>query len=384
MSKNKYLPVWTDGLTYDEQHLTFWIANNMERVDQQYSLLPIRILGDYICERKHFDNYIHLIDDYFIERKCRTTSHVVPLAYYVAEKAFDEAANEFFKEYPSAFNVEFHNLNNNGVYDTKFEIDYATRLELFKTILDSKIDEFCIVDEVFVYKKEKQESHIPWSEYSITARLDIKEEDLQYNFPKILKSYGFPYKPKTQVKVNNKDVHRYFFTVPEKIFCLGNQYIKYIKNAQEHLEFFRAAEGRDLIAIEKHIRGSVDINAIDSDGRTAFAKYIGSAFDFEKESCEIEDLKILLSWGANPAIYGAGFDEEPLENVCLDENIDVVSLLLKSGVNPHSFPCIDEPYEDMSETLLERTERWAFGDPNIDGVPSETQQIILNMLKQYA
>ena len=33
--KNKiYLPVWTDGLTYDEQHFVFWIANNEERVDE--------------------------------------------------------------------------------------------------------------------------------------------------------------------------------------------------------------------------------------------------------------------------------------------------------------------------------------------------------------
>ena len=137
------------------------------------------------------------------------------------------------------------------------------------------------------------------------------------------------------------------------------------------------------LTIEKHLQSGIDINTIDSDGRTAFAKYTGDAFDLEKEQCNMEDLKTLLSWGANPAIYGAGFNEEPLENVCLDENIEAIELLLKSGVSPHSFPCIDEADEDISETLLERTERWAVGDPNIDGKPSETQQIILEMLKEY-
>ncbi|MBR3975874.1 MAG: hypothetical protein IKJ88_08445 [Clostridia bacterium] len=47
-------------------------------------------------------------------------------------------------------------------------------------------------------------------------------------------------------------------------------------------------------------------------------------------------------------------------------------------------PCIDEPYEWAAETLLERTERWAEGDLNIDLEPGETQQIILNILKKYA
>ena len=45
---------------------------------------------------------------------------------------------------------------------------------------------------------------------------------------------------------------------------------------------------------------------------------------------------------------------------------------------------LDETYEEMSETLLERTERWAVGDPNVDGIPNETQQLILEILKKYA
>ena len=32
MNTRKYLPVWTDGLNYGDQHLTFWIADNLERV----------------------------------------------------------------------------------------------------------------------------------------------------------------------------------------------------------------------------------------------------------------------------------------------------------------------------------------------------------------
>ena len=188
---------------------------------------------------------------------------------------------------------------------------------------------------------------------------------------------------KSNVKTSKERVLKYFFTIPEHIFNLSNQYIKYNENSQKYSGFFRDAENRDIVAIEKHLKDGIDINTIDSDGRTVFAKYTGSAFDLEKKQCNTEDLKTLLSWGANPAIYGAGFIEEPLENVCLDENVAAVSLLLKSGVNPHSYPCIDEPFEDMSETLLERTERWAVGDPNVDGIPNETQQKILEMLKKY-
>ena len=60
--------------------------------------------------------------------------------------------------------------------------------------------------------------------------------------------------------------------------------------------------------------------------------------------------------------------------------------LLINGMNEfrNMLPCIDEPYEWAAETLLERTERWAEGDLNIDLEPGETQQIILNILKKYA
>ena len=92
----------------------------------------------------------------------------------------------------------------------------------------------------------------------------------------------------------------------------------------------------------------------------------------------------MILLGANPAIYGAGFDEDPLSGACLDEYLDIVDLLLESGVNPHLYPCIDEVYENISETLLERTERWADGDRNVDDDPSETQRVILNKLLKYA
>ena len=149
MENRKYLPVWTDGLTYDEQHLTYWICNNMERVDDRYSLLPIRILGDSFCGRKRFDRYIHYLDNYFGAKRCRVKSQIVPLAYYVAETAFDLAADEFFKQYPSALDVTFHKLNFNGVYDMEFEIGYETRLKLFQDILDRKIKALSVQDDIF-------------------------------------------------------------------------------------------------------------------------------------------------------------------------------------------------------------------------------------------
>ena len=384
MYEKKYLPVWTDGLTYAEQHLAYWISANMEKVDQNYSLLPIRIACDLYCGRKKFDNYCHTIDNYFEERKCRMRSKVIPASYYVAEKAFDSAAKKFFRTYPKALDVTFRELNENGVYNTKFSVDYTSRLALFQKILDEKIDEVCIIDEVFEFCKEEQSNYTAWPEYTVNAFLDIKEEDIYFDFPNILLSHGFPYIPKKQVKIKKEDVYKYFLTVPENIFVLGNQYIKYNESAKDHSEFFKAAESRDLNVIKEYVRNGVDINTIDSDGKTVFAKYIGNCFDFEKEKCNIEDLKALILLGASPAIYGVGFDDDPLSSACIDEYLDIIELLLESGVNPHLYSLIDEVYENISETLLERTERWAVGDPATDGEPNEMQRIILNMLLKYA
>jgi hypothetical protein len=383
MSNKKYLPVWTDGLTYDEQHLTFWIADNMEGINKKYSLLPIRLKGDNYCGRKEFDNYIHVIDNYFQEKKCRTKSKIMPLSYYIAEKAFDLAAKEFFNAHQNALNVTFHKLNDNGVYDTEFEVDYETRLMLFKSILDEKISEIGAIDEIFEFEQIEQVSHSPWPEYRINALLDIKEEEIYYNFPSIIKSYKYPYVPKKSVKVNIEDIYKYYLIIPKNIFILGNQHIKYNENAQTYSAFFQAAENRELDKIKDYVRDGVDINTIDSDGRTIFAKYIGDAFCIDEKKCAVEDLKVLMSLGASPSIFGAGFTDSPLSNVCLSDYIDIVTLLLESGVNPNLYPCIDEPEECMSETLLERTERWAVGDPNIDGTPNETQHIILNILKKH-
>lgn len=382
MQRKKYLPVWTDGLTYEETHLTYWIANNEERKNPDYSFLPIRLEGDSFCGRKTFDNIIHLIGNYFEERKCRMVSKVVPLSYYVAEKAFDLAAEDFLEQYPYASHVTFHGMNDNGVYNSEFEMDYTSRLTIFQRILDEKIDEVCIVDEIFEFEKEEQDRHDSWPDYRVNALIDINEDNIYYNFPQILSAYGYPYVPKKKVRVKKEDVYRYFVSIPENIFVLGNQYIKYKENAREFSELFRAAENKDLDVIAHHVQNGVDINMIDSDGRTIFAKYM--SWDYEKEKCGVEDLKTLMLLGASPAIYGAGFDEVPLATACLDEHIDAITLLLENGVNPHLYPCIDESFESFSETLLERTQRWAEGDPNIDGVPSETQSAILKLLREYA
>lgn len=154
MHEKEYLPVWTDGLCYEEMHRTYWIANNLEEINLTYSFLPIRLEGHYCCGRKKFDNFVHLIDKYFEERKCRITSKVVPLSYYVAEKAFDLATAEFFKQYPNATRVTFYEINESGVYNTKFEMDYMSRQAIFQKILDEKIDETCDVDEIFECEKK--------------------------------------------------------------------------------------------------------------------------------------------------------------------------------------------------------------------------------------
>ena len=380
MKKRKYLPVWTDGLTYYEQHFTYWISNNMERFDDRYSFLPIRILGDFFCDRKKFDNYVHLIDDYFEKTRCRIQSQIVPISYHVAEKAFDLAANEFFEKYPEALEITFGNQNFNGVYDAEYPMEYENRLKVFQEILDKKIEELCVLDEVFEFDKATQEAHLPWPQYTINAIIDINEDDIQYGLPKFLSSRGFPYKPKT-VRVKKEDIYSHYCFVPEKIFNLANQYVKYEQNSKELADFFDTAKNKNLDLIKKFVHDGVSINSIDRYGCTALSNYIIS-YDLETEQ-RCDDLKAFIDMGANPAIYGVGTDVEPLSEASLSRNIDAVSFLLESGVSPNVFPCIDEPWEMGRETLIERTARWAEGDLNIDSDPDETQREILNLLLQY-
>ena len=375
MKKRKYLPVWTDGLTYCEQHFVYWISQNMERIDDRYSFLPIRILGDFFCDRKRFNRNTHWITDYFEKGTCTMKGTFVPISYPVAEKAFDLAANEFFEKHPEALEITFGKQNFNGVYDAEYPMEYETRLKVFQEILDKKIEELCVLDETFEYRKEDN------GHYAVNAIIDINENDIQYGLPKFLSSRGFPYKPKT-VNVKKEDIYSHYSFVPEKIFNLANQYVKYEQNSKDLADFFKAAKDKNLDLIKKYVHDGVSINSIDRYGYTALSNFIIS-YDLETEQRYDDDLKAFIDMGANPAIYGVGEDVEPLSDASLGGNIAAVSFLLESGVSPNIFPCIDEPWEMGRETLIERTARWAEGDLNIDSDPDETQRKILNLLLQH-
>ena len=375
MKKRKYLPVWTDGLTYCEQHFVYWISQNMERIDDRYSFLPIRILGDFFCDRKRFDRNTHWITDYFEKGTCTMKGTFVPISYPVAEKAFDLAANEFFEKHPEALEITFGKQNFNGVYDAEYPMEYETRLKVFQEILDKKIEELCVLDETFEYRKEDN------GHYAVNAIIDINEDDIQYGLPKFLSSRGFPYKPKT-VNVKKEDIYSHYSFVPEKIFNLANQYVKYEQNSKELAAFFKAAKNKNLDLIKKYVHDGVDINSIDRYGYTALSNFIIS-YDLETEQRYDDDLKAFIDMGANPAIYGVGEDVEPLSDASLGGNIAAVSFLLESGVSPNIFPCIDDPWDMGRETLIARTTRWAYEDINTDYAPDETMQEILNLLLQY-
>lgn len=49
----------------------------------------------------------------------------------------------------------------------------------------------------------------------------------------------------------------------------------------------------------------------------------------------------------------------------------------------HLYLYLDEPCEDMAETLMERTERYAEGDPNIEAEPDEESRALLEILLRY-
>lgn len=388
MSDKKWLPLWTDGLNYEEQHMTFWIANNMERIAPIYSFLPIRMPGDFFCNRKNY-HYSSMIK-YFPEgRASHFVGKVMPLEYYAAEKSFDQAAREFFLKYPESTNVTFGKLNFNGIYDTEFEMDYNTRLALFKEILDSKIEKNCILDEVFELTEIPSKRPNDPPEYSINAILDLPDVSVSDDFEQVISSCGFPYIPKKQVRIKKDNIYSYYYTVPEKIFVLGNQYIKYRQNSEEYPEFFSAADNRDLSEIKNHINAGIDINMIDSSGQTVFSRYINGRYAPEKEANLIDDLEVLLYSGANPAIFGAGYDSGILDDVCVYVNdfddMSIISFLLECGVSPHSFASLDEPCEDIVETLMERTERWATDDFDIlDDGPDEFSQKVLELFQKYA
>ncbi len=380
MSEKKYLPIWTDGMNYDEQHLVYWISNNNERVDPIYSFLPIRMPGDLFCERKKFE-YIHEICGFFEEGPARTYGEIVPLEYYVAEKAFDAAAREFFERYPEASEVTFGRLKYNGIYDTKFAMDYKKRLDLFRGILDRKIEENRIADEVFEYRKKVIQNGIHCPQYRIKARLDIREEDICYKFPEKITDCGFPYIPEKQVRVKKEDVYKYYLVIPENIFTAGNQYIRYKQNSEEYQDFFKAAEKGDFEEIKKWLASGTDINTIDKYGHTALFRLIRSQFNNEKG--DIESIKELIASGGNPAIYGAGIGDSPLDEACMERNKDMLVFLLECKVSPHLYLYLDEPCEDMAETLMERTERYAEGDPNIEAEPDEESHALLEILLRY-
>ena len=385
MCKKQYLPVWTDGLEYDEQHLVYWITNNMERVDTRYSFLPMRMLGNFFCDR---DSYYlsRAISPTYSERTegiswCWFVSRVMPLDYYIAQKAFDTAANRFFSEYPESLEVSFGHQNYNGVYDTTFTLDFQTRLNTFQQILDEEISRIQTADEFIIYEKSLDSARKELT-YKISGAINLPEDDLR-DFFQCLDCRGAPYVSKKNICIDKNMVLAHYTIIPENILILGNQYIKYAQNSGNLSALFNAAKARDMKLIRKYVDDGAEINSINKDGMTVLGTYIGSVAD-SKKPCAIADLEEMVRIGANPAIYGAGFDEDPLSSECLCKKFKVISFLLDSGVSPHVYPCIDEPGEHMSETLLERTERWSEGEPLVDGGPDKDMKRILKMLQEYA
>ena len=385
MNKKAYLPVWTDGLSYDEQHLTYWISSNMERVDDRYSFLPIRMLGNFFCDRDTYyqSRSISQVDFQRSDdiRWCWFQSNIMPLSYYIAQKAFDAAANRFFAEYPNSLAVQFGSQNFNGVYNTSFSLDFETRMRLFQQILSEEISKRQTTDEFITFDKSYDSVRKELT-CKVSGALNLSEEEINDFFHK-LDYRDHSYVPQKNILVSEEQIRAHYTVIPEKIFILSNQYIKYEQNSVFLCEYFEAARNRDLALIKKHIDEGVDINSINKDGMTAFGIYISSVLE-GKRPCRIADLEELIHLGANPAIYGAGFDEDPLSNECLCRKFETVSFLLACGVNPHVYPCIDEPGDYMSETLLERTERWSEGEPLVNAGPDKDMKRILTMLQKYA
>lgn len=318
MKNKKYLPVWKDGLNYDEQHLTFWIANNMERVDERYSFLPVRMLGDLFCGRKSFFNGRFISEINFETNESiglsSFHSYIMPLDYYVAQKAYDSAAKRFFDEHPESMEISFGKLNENGVYDVHFTMDYEKRVEIFHKMLREETDKIQIADEFINFSQSYDELRRELT-YEVSGALDLSEEEIE-EFFYALDCRDQSYSPRKNICVDKAKIFSHYYDIPQKIFNLGNQYVKYEQNTKEFADFFEAAKKRDIDSVRKFVSSGVDINCINNKGETAFGLMVGSIWD-DTEACRIEVLQEMIRMGANPAIYGAGYDSDILSAECL-------------------------------------------------------------------
>ncbi|MBE6573491.1 MAG: ankyrin repeat domain-containing protein [Ruminococcaceae bacterium] len=295
--KRQYLPVWTDFLSYNDQHNACSIAQT-----RKYSLLPIQ--------------YNNILDSYYIAKN------------EIIESIYIESANEFFNKYPEMKDFEFGKQACDGVYDIKFKVNYPERKRNFKEILDKNLENSGIL-------------------------------------------------------LNTKEFNNHFVTISKRVFILSNQYVRYEENEIRYKELFEAAKKRDFNKIQELVYAGAEINAIDRFGETILHKYVSIAF--HQSEININELEKLIELGAIPSIYGIEISNSYslLENAALGHKTDVVEFLLDKGVNPNIFCYLDEPFENLSETLLERTERWAHGDDCTDYKPCDTCRKIADLLIKY-
>lgn len=293
----KYLPVWTDRLSYRDRHNACSIAQT-----QEFSLLPIQ--------------YNYILDSYYTDKN------------EIIESVYIESAKEFFHKHPEMKDIEFGKQACDGVYDIKFKVNYSERKRRFKEILN-----------------------------------------------KNLKNAG--------IILNASQFKKHFSFISKRVLILSNQYIRYNENELRYKELFEAAKKRDLKKIQDHVSNGAEINAIDRYGETILHKYGDLANN--ESVVSLNELEKLIELGTIPSIYGVEINNaEPLlSSAALGHKIDVVEFLLLKGVNPNMYCYLDEPFENITETLLERTNRWAHGDVCTDYKPCEECRKIADLLIKF-
>lgn len=354
----RYLPMWTNRIrSLKKQYDLCWIHHCESKIFPYRSLLPLRFydLYDYydLNSQFHFGCAIPT------HRMPRFSANIMPAEYAFARKVYNTVADRIKEMHPEIEQVSFGKQLPTGIYPIKFAVDYNTLLAEMLDSVDDVLNSAISVDETISI----EQSNDSFGGVDISGILDMEYEEIKsllygIYFQKISK---IPLR--TGLRYDKEKVMKYFRVFSPNELLLGNQSNRvYANNEEKYHAFFETARNGDYDKLLNYVKAGYNLNELDMYGTTAFANYLRSQLDFDKDTIDPKKLDVLIALGANPAIYGVDvcFDA-PITMATMYTNVFLIKYLLEKGVNPNVYPYIDDLY---TETLTERSERWG-NDPEV-------------------